>query len=764
MLISDKLTGIDRTLIEEHEEVTADTVKNDDVQAVASTETGVHILWRAREDHDLPVAVIDGVTVTDTDIRSLRPGSWVTDTIMDMYAALFSKGQERLLVLPQITISSIMDGRQIKLTKKIVDLRSYTLHFLNPTGERKVEEIQVLLKFQDFLRITGEMGLLKLKRLPHSHQMDSYNCGPYCMLKRWRVSAHHVATDMKMNAPTDDDDVKRCPTSTIERIRTDDDDVKRCPTSTIECIRTDDDDVKSCPTSTIERIRTDDDDVKSCPTSTIERIRTDDDDFKSCQTSTTERIRTDDDDVKRCSTSTIECIRTDDDDVKSCPTSTIERIRTDDDDVKSCPTSTIERIRTDDDDFKSCQTSTTERIRTDDDDVKRCSTSTIECIRTDDDDVKSCPTSTIERIRIDDDDVKSCPTSTIVRIRTDDDDVKSCPTSTIERIRTDDDDNKCCLTSTIERIRTDDVKEHHVKDWEVEPLPDNFTDGNEYNDSDYLVTYKDALLKTIHLITRNLNCNMLQKESLYRYSLQNEVVALANPALKKACRADRSLAAIYAKRVLLKEALIVIMQKHIKEHSYASEDSKTRLYFEEQKVIGVFVAERLGFTSLVQPSADKPARLTRTATHTRELPYLRPRQRREAAAFRGGFIRERDVNRDAMRKAMTLFYWLVKEEIPHHTKFESFMDTIKGMGMNVLNMLTLGGNANYTSNDFVNKTVVLNIVAEIQQSPFYSVMIDETTDIATHSQLIIYVRYHHQGASKTAFCPLVKVHIRAAVV
>ncbi|WAR06258.1 hypothetical protein MAR_021627 [Mya arenaria] len=99
------------------------------------------------------------------------------------------------------------------------------------------------------------------------------------------------------------------------------------------------------------------------------------------------------------------------------------------------------------------------------------------------------------------------------------------------------------------------------------------------------------------------------------------------------------------------------------------------------------------------------------------------------------------------------------------------------MGMKVLNMLTLGGNTNYTSNDFVHKTVVLfgnvifrNIVAEIQQSPFYSVMIDKTTDIVTHSQLTIYVRYLNQGASKTAFCSLVKVHrgksdtIRAAVV
>ena len=126
---------------------------------------------------------------------------------------------------------------------------------------------------------------------------------------------------------------------------------------------------------------------------------------------------------------------------------------------------------------------------------------------------------------------------------------------------------------------------------------------------------------------------------------------------------------------------------------------------------------------------------------------------------------------------MTLLYWLMKDEIPHHTKFESLVDTMKGMGMDVLDMLTLGGNANYTSKDFVHKTVVLfgnvifrDIMVEIKQSPFYSVMIDETTDIATHSQLTIYVRYLHIGASKTVFCSLVKVYngksdtIRAAVV
>ena len=63
-----------------------------------------------------------------------------------------------------------------------------------------------------------------------------------------------------------------------------------------------------------------------------------------------------------------------------------------------------------------------------------------------------------------------------------------------------------------------------------------------------------------------------------------------------------------------------------------------------------------------------------------------------------GFDRERDVNRDAMKKAMTLLYFLVKEEMPHHTKFQPLLETVKSLGVDVLAQLDLGKNAHYTSN------------------------------------------------------------------
>lgn len=38
-------------------------------------------LWSLKEDNDIPVAKVGGKNVCDTDIRSLRPGQWLTDTV-----------------------------------------------------------------------------------------------------------------------------------------------------------------------------------------------------------------------------------------------------------------------------------------------------------------------------------------------------------------------------------------------------------------------------------------------------------------------------------------------------------------------------------------------------------------------------------------------------------------------------------------------------------------------------------------------------------
>ncbi|WAR28763.1 hypothetical protein MAR_014467 [Mya arenaria] len=130
-----------------------------------------------------------------------------------------------------------------------------------------------------------------------------------------------------------------------------------------------------------------------------------------------------------------------------------------------------------------------------------------------------------------------------------------------------------------------------------------------------------------------------------------------------------------------------------------------------------------------------------------------------AGGIQARFVCEWDVYREAMQDAMTLMYWLVEDESPNNIKFESLVATIKGLRLDILKMLCQGENAKYTSNDFINKTVVMfwnvilrNIIDDVKQSPLYSVMINKTTDIATHSQLVIYIHYLHPAKSRTVFC------------
>jgi len=41
----------------------------------------VQNLWNLEKDFDIPVAKVHGMTVTDTDIRSLRQEAWLTDKV-----------------------------------------------------------------------------------------------------------------------------------------------------------------------------------------------------------------------------------------------------------------------------------------------------------------------------------------------------------------------------------------------------------------------------------------------------------------------------------------------------------------------------------------------------------------------------------------------------------------------------------------------------------------------------------------------------------
>jgi hypothetical protein len=129
-----------------------------------------------------------------------------------------------------------------------------------------------------------------------------------------------------------------------------------------------------------------------------------------------------------------------------------------------------------------------------------------------------------------------------------------------------------------------------------------------------------------------------------------------------------------------------------------------------------------------------------------------------------GFVREEDVNRSALKASMTLLYFLCKEEIPHTTKHQPLIDVAKSLGVDALNSLEKGNNAKYNSDEHKQELVKLfgetiweSIRLEIQNSVYFSIMIDESTDVSVTCQLILYVRYIKDGKSKTVFAETISI-------
>ena len=95
-------------------------------------------------------------------------------------------------------------------------------------------------------------------------------------------------------------------------------------------------------------------------------------------------------------------------------------------------------------------------------------------------------------------------------------------------------------------------------------------------------------------------------------------------------------------------------------------------------------------------------------------------------------------------------YWLFKEELAHTTKFTSLVHLAKLIGVEYLGSVEKGANVLYTSREFVLETLQVTasvirkpIFDTIRQSPFYSLLIDETTDMSVSKELIIdiYAKY-----------------------
>ena len=95
-------------------------------------------------------------------------------------------------------------------------------------------------------------------------------------------------------------------------------------------------------------------------------------------------------------------------------------------------------------------------------------------------------------------------------------------------------------------------------------------------------------------------------------------------------------------------------------------------------------------------------------------------------------------------------HFLNKQEITHTTKFLPLVKLGKSREATYLGDVNVARNAKYPSERFMQEillalgeTIRQEIMDEAKFSPVFSLLIDETTDIAVTKQVIIYARYIH---------------------
>ncbi|XP_056450419.1 SCAN domain-containing protein 3-like isoform X3 [Gadus chalcogrammus] len=166
----------------------------------------------------------------------------------------------------------------------------------------------------------------------------------------------------------------------------------------------------------------------------------------------------------------------------------------------------------------------------------------------------------------------------------------------------------------------------------------------------------------------------------------------------------------------------------------------------QQQQNGEFIWSKIPCTSL---------RVDKVGDHAKSQQHVRAQAKennRIAAEVNGG-IRQAmantvSLNREAVKAALKVVYHLAKKEIPHHTNFKDLvMFAATELGCEVFNRLNVGRNATYTSSTVVDEFLsVLGTQLEedqlitIRASPFLGLMCDETVDISTTNELVLYCR------------------------
>ena len=134
----------------------------------------------------------------------------------------------------------------------------------------------------------------------------------------------------------------------------------------------------------------------------------------------------------------------------------------------------------------------------------------------------------------------------------------------------------------------------------------------------------------------------------------------------------------------------------------------------------------------------------------------------QQASIDGGiaqsFEHQWEAEESAVKAALACVYFLASEEIPHTTKYESLMKLLSYLGLPHLDVLNKGGNAKYTSYRTVDELLTLlgdevrqAVVGAVKASPCIGIICDETTDLSTSKELVIY--------AKAIVCGEVKTHL-----
>lgn len=107
-------------------------------------------------------------------------------------------------------------------------------------------------------------------------------------------------------------------------------------------------------------------------------------------------------------------------------------------------------------------------------------------------------------------------------------------------------------------------------------------------------------------------------------------------------------------------------------------------------------------------------------------------------------------------------YFLCKQEIAHTTTYPHLLTLAESLGCEYFKALNVGRNAKYTSPqivaeflDIISGLVEEDVLENVKASSFYSLMVDESTNISILKQLVLYGRCVVNGELKTRFLKIV---------